>query len=101
MPGSETLCSVHSGQARAMRVLASETRSWKRRSSSWISGSLTRPCLSSRRGREPPGGSFALLGWDDVERIDEVALRVGGAHHEPDVDGQQAATGLRQVEVHR
>src|SRR4051812_9556822 len=110
MPGSETLCSVHSGQAREMRVLASETRSWNRRSSSWISGGLTRSCLSSRRGGEPSGelpcaapreaGSFALLRRDHIEGVDQVALGVGRAHLEADVDGQQAAARLREVEVH-
>src|SRR4051794_37160381 len=111
MPGSETLCSVHSGHAREIRVRASETRSWKRRSSSSISGSLTRPCLSSRRGSEPPGelpaasqharGSFALLRRDHVERVDEVALGVDGANLVADVDGQQPAAGLREVERDR
>src|SRR3954468_17321278 len=109
MPGSETLCSVHSGQAREMRVLASETRSWNRRSSSWTSGSLTRPCLSSRRGSEPSGElpqanasakreSFALLRRDHIEGVHQVALGVGRAHLEADVDGQQTAAGVGQVE---
>src|SRR3954452_22587527 len=99
MPGSETLCSVHSGQAREIRVRASETSSWNRRSSSWISGSLTEPSLSSERGSEPLGElranasaqreSFAhLLCRDHVERVHEVALGVGRAHLEADVDGQ-------------
>src|SRR5690349_25176633 len=111
MPGSETLCSVHSGQAREMRVLASETRSWNRRSSSWISGSLTKPNLSSQRWSEPLGEllanasaqreSFAhLLGRDDTEGVHEVALGVRRAHLEADVGGQQAAAGLAEVEVH-
>src|SRR6266536_2995610 len=36
IPGSETLCSVHSGQVRVMRRRASLTRSWKLRSSRTI-----------------------------------------------------------------
>src|SRR4029453_7939685 len=102
---------VHSGQAREMRVLASETRSWNRRSSSWISGSLTQPFLSSQSGSEPPGElqanasaqreSFAhLLRRDHIEGVHEVALGVGRAHLEADVDGQQPAAGLAEVEVH-
>src|SRR3954447_12586274 len=112
MPGSETLCSVHSGHAREMRMRASETRSWKRRSSSSISGSLTQACLSTRRGSErsgefPPKHASAkrescdLLRGDDVEGIDEVALGVGRAHREADVDRQDAVVGVREVEVDR
>ena len=88
MPGSETLCSVHSGHERLMRRRASETRSWKRRSSSWMSGSLVTRALLV----------LALVG-DDVERIDEVALVVGRADPVADVDQQLAVDHPREVEV--
>src|SRR5437588_6068935 len=69
-PGSETLWSVHSGQFRWTRCLASSTRSWKRRSSRFWAGSTI--ALGLRR--------------DDVEGEDEVAGVVGTPDHVPDVD---------------
>src|SRR5689334_17264300 len=114
MPGSETLCSVHSGQARATRVRASFTRSWKRRSSRSTWGRL----MDEPRGQAPvrrPGGfgmnlrpgpgpdvrasRRLLLGRDEIERVDEVAHVVGRADAVGDVDQQPALVALGEVEV--
>src|SRR3954464_9017559 len=71
IPGSETLCSVHSGQLWAIPRPASLTR--------------------ARRARPPSGTDgrrvlTSLLGRDDVEGVDEVAHVVGGAQLVLDVD---------------
>src|SRR5690348_12217613 len=114
MPGSETLCSVHSGQARATRVRASLTRSWKRRSSRSTWGRLMdeprgqapvrRPGWRGMNLRPGPGPDVRasrrlLLGRDQVERVDQVAHVVRRADPVRDVDQKPALVPLGQVEV--
>src|SRR5690349_10261870 len=70
-PGSDTLWSVHSGQRCCTSRLASSTRSWKRRSSRFGTGSAI---VSSS------------LAGDHVEREHEVVLAVGGLEPVVDVD---------------
>src|SRR5262245_9271517 len=81
-PGSDTLWSVHSGQRCWTMRLASSTRSWKRRSSRFGTGSAI---------------GLAFFG-DNVEREHEVARVVVAAQLVADVDEQDALVDAVEVD---
>src|SRR3954449_10963389 len=59
-PGSETLCSDHSGHDWWIRRRASSTRSWNWRSSRTMSGRLTRASARDRGALQGEGMSLAV-----------------------------------------
>src|SRR5690242_15705856 len=81
-PGSDTLWSVHSGQRCCTSRLASSTRSWKRRSSRFGTGSAI---------------VCSLLAGDHVEREDEVVAAVRCLQPVVDVDVEHGLV-LRRLE---
>src|SRR6185312_11884945 len=89
IPGSEMLCSDHSGQRRCTNLRASSTRFWKVRSSRLGVGSTSG---SIRRGQRRIGGARNRFRFvrDDVEREDQVAFGVVAADAVEDVDVEGA-----------
>src|SRR5438270_2013390 len=83
-PGSETLWSVHSGHFCWTRRLASSTRSWKRRSSRFGTGSAMLTLLQPQIARS------CLFCRNHVEGEDQVARIVGFPDRVADVDVQDA-----------
>src|SRR3954447_6102701 len=83
-PGSDKLWSVHSGQYRGMRRLASSTMSWNRRSSRVGGGSV----MSSLLGDHVEGVDEVVAGVgrpDRVRETDQHPRGVAGVGNRPDV----------------